>query len=99
MMGLEVVCCGKCFSYLQDAHPAIADAWADICAEYVIQGLKPIKWGFECDAINFLETHLFLVSQEPAKGKRKLTIRPRGHHEIQGQHFFCILFDQHLENG
>lgn len=96
-MAHEVVCCGKCYELLQTAHPAIADAWADICSEYVLQGLVPIKWGFECDAITFMEQNSFLVSQDPQKGKRKLVLKPLGHRLIEGQHFFCASFNQHLE--
>lgn len=95
MMGLEVVFCCKCFSFLQDSSDTLADAWADMCSCYVTNDLKPIKWGYECDAIKFLEMCRYLVSQEPEKGKRKLTLKLNGHQIIKGRHFFCIEYDQH----
>lgn len=96
MMGLSVVCCKKCFAALQAVHPQIAEAWADICAEYVLQGLKPIKWGIECEAISQMENGGYIVSHENLVKGRKLIVKPLGRHDLQDQHFFCIDFENHL---
>ncbi len=75
----------------------LAGAWANMCIEFADNGLKPIKWGFECEAMTFLEHHNFIVTQEPEKRKRKLIVKIKGHYILKGQHFFCTNLNKHLE--